>query len=82
MLSTDSGFGLASEDAAIEAMYRVMDAIGDPALIKKVAYDNLDAILRNEPATTTQKEAILKKDATRDVTKLTKFEAGKLLWGK
>lgn len=82
MLSTDSGFGLASEDAAVEAMYRVMDAIGDPALIKKVAYDNLDTILRNEPATTTQKEAILKKDATRDVTKLTKFEAGKLLWGK
>ncbi|MGQ7884160.1 amidohydrolase family protein [Paenibacillus sp. WC2504] len=82
MLSTDSGFGLASEDAAIEAMYRVMDAIGDPALIKKVAYDNLDAILQNEPATKTQKEAILKKDANRDVTKLSKLEAGRLLWGK
>lgn len=82
MLSTDSGYGLPTEDAAIEAMYRVMDAIGDPALIKKVAYDNLDEIIRNEPATKTQKQAIKKKDAARDVTKLTKLEAGKLLWGK
>ncbi|NHW34657.1 amidohydrolase family protein [Paenibacillus aceris] len=82
MLSTDSGFGLASEDAAIEAMYRVLDAISDPALVKKVAYDNLDAILRNEPATKTQKEAIQKLNAAVDVTKLTKLEAGKLLWVK
>ncbi|WP_235959456.1 amidohydrolase family protein [Paenibacillus silvestris] len=82
MLSTDSGYGLPTEDAAIEAMYRVMDAIGDRALIKKVAYDNLDAIIRNEPATKTQKEAIQKKDAAHDVAKLTKLEAGKLLWGK
>ncbi|NOV02615.1 amidohydrolase family protein [Paenibacillus sp. LMG 31457] len=82
MLSTDSGYGLASEEAAIEAMYRVLDAIGDPALIKKVAYDNLDAIIRNEPATQTQKEAVQKQDAARDVAKLTKLEAGKLLWGK
>jgi predicted TIM-barrel fold metal-dependent hydrolase len=82
MLSTDSGYGLPTEDAAIEAMYRVMDLIGDRALIKKVAYDNLDAIIRNEPATKTQKEAIQKEDAAHDVAKLTKLEAGKLLWGK
>ncbi|MDR6883382.1 amidohydrolase family protein [Bacillus sp. 3255] len=80
MLSTDSGYGLASEHAAIEAMYRVLDAIGDPVIIKKVAYDNLNDIIRKEPATKTQKEAILKKDPSRDVANLSKLEAGKLLY--
>jgi predicted TIM-barrel fold metal-dependent hydrolase len=82
MLSTDSGYGVVSEEAAIGAMYQVLDALGDSNLARKVAYDNLDAIIRSEPATQTQKDAIRKQDPTRDVTKLSKLEAGQILWGK
>ncbi|WP_223192681.1 amidohydrolase family protein [Paenibacillus sedimenti] len=82
MLSSDSGYGVKSEEAAIEAMYRVMDALNDPNLARKIAYDNLDAIIRSAPATRTQKEAILKQDPSRDVSKLSKLEAGLILWGK
>ncbi|UKS25843.1 amidohydrolase [Paenibacillus sp. HWE-109] len=82
MLSTDSGYGVQSEEAAIEAMYRVLDALGDSELVSKIAYGNLDGILRKEPATQTQKAALLKRDPSRDMAKLSKLEAGQLLWGK
>lgn len=86
MLSTDSGFGLSGgEEAAIEAMYRLIDAIGDPTLAKKVAHDNLDAIISGQPATATQLEAIRNKArATGQKYKLdnlSKVEAGRILWG-
>ncbi|WP_158082202.1 amidohydrolase family protein [Paenibacillus ferrarius] len=82
MLSTDSGYGVGSEEAAIEAMYRVLDALNEPTLISQIAYSNLDDILRKEPATQTQKKAILTQDPSRDMAGLNKLEAGKLLYSK
>ncbi|MEW9699397.1 amidohydrolase family protein [Paenibacillus sp. SI8] len=82
MLSTDSGYGLSNEAAAILSMYRVLDALGDPDVARKIAYENLDTIIRNEPATKTQKDAILKQDPARDTAKLSKLEAGRILWEK
>ncbi|NQX67850.1 amidohydrolase family protein [Paenibacillus alba] len=82
MLSTDSGYGVGSEEAAIEAMYRVLDALGEPALISQIAYSNLDNILRKEPATQIQKKAILTQDPSRDIAGFNKLEAGKLLYSK
>lgn len=83
MLSTDSGYGLESEEFAIKAMYHFLDAIDDPELALKLAHDNVDQLIRNQLATATQIEAIRKHDpalaATLDLSQLTKVEAGKLL---
>ncbi|QGR00050.1 hypothetical protein EHS13_11790 [Paenibacillus psychroresistens] len=85
MLSTDSGFGLQSEETAIEGMYRLIDLLGDQDLAQKIAYDNLDAIIQKAPATKTQLDAIQKlskkNGQTYDLKALTKFEAGKILVG-
>lgn len=86
MLSTDSGYGLAGgEESAIEAMYRMMDAIGDREIVKRIAYDNLAALIKNQPASKTQIEAIRKlgrKGLPEDLSKLTKSEAGMILYSK
>lgn len=84
LLSTDSGYGLPSEEAAIESMYRMLDLLSDdPAIMKRVAHDNYDAILQAAPATKTQLEAIKKlsfPDGNNpDITRLSKLEAGKIL---
>ncbi|MCR8635052.1 amidohydrolase family protein [Paenibacillus radicis (ex Xue et al. 2023)] len=83
MLSTDSGYGLKSEELAIEGMYRLIDELGDKALARKIAYDNLDALIKFQPATAAQLEAIRNmKQAdgqTYAASGLTKVEAAKLL---
>ncbi len=83
MLSTDSGYGLGSEEVAIEGMYRWIDAIDDPALVRKVAYENMDRLIRHQPATNSQIAAIQAHDADRagtlDFTQLTRVEAGRIL---
>lgn len=84
LLSTDSGYGLPSEEAAIESMYRMLDLLSDdPAIMKRVAHDNYDAILQAQPATKTQLEAIKKLSFSEgkapDLTHMSKLEAGKIL---
>ncbi|MBO9596453.1 MAG: hypothetical protein J7559_01335, partial [Cohnella sp.] len=84
LLSTDSGYGLPGEEAAIESMYRMLDVLSDdPAVVKRVARDNFDAILQAEPATKTQLEAIGKlsfpEGRKPDTTHMSKLEAGKIL---
>ncbi|WP_276356460.1 amidohydrolase family protein [Cohnella caldifontis] len=83
LLSTDSGYGLQSEEAAVESMYRVIDLIDDPVVARRIAHDNFDAIIQAEPASKTQLEAIRKLNLTGDqapdMSHLTKFEAGKIL---
>lgn len=80
-LSTDSGYGLANgEVAAIEAMYRVLELVEDPVLVKKLAHDNFDALISRVPATKTQLEALKSKGiAPAEGQTLTKLEAGKRL---
>jgi hypothetical protein len=86
MLSTDSGYGVESEEAAIGAMYQLLDKLGDLTLARKIAHDNLDSIIRNQPATKTQIEEIHKKAEESghiyDLSDLSKVEAGKILWSK
>ncbi len=84
LLSTDSGYGLPSEEAAIESMYRMLDLLSDdPAVMKRIAHDNYDAILRAAPATKTQLEAMKKlsfpEGQRPDLTRLSKLEAGTIL---
>jgi len=86
LLSTDSGYGLPSEEAAIESMYRMLDLLSDdPVTLKRVAHDNYDAIVQAQPATQTQLEAMVKlsfpEGQQPDLTRLTKLEAGKILIG-
>ncbi len=84
LLSTDSGYGLPSEEAAIESMYRMLDLLSDdPSVMKRVARDNYDAILRAQPATKTQLEAIKKltfpEGGQPDLTHMSKLDAGTIL---
>ncbi|WP_245855786.1 amidohydrolase family protein [Paenibacillus rigui] len=83
VLSTDSGYGLKNEEQAIEGMYRLIDELGDKEIARKNAHDNLYTMIRNQPATATQLEAIRKlnkqKVQTFPTEKLTKWEAGKRL---
>lgn len=81
LLSTDSGYGLPyGETTAIEAMYRVLELVEDPVLVKKLARDNFDGLVRQVPATKTQLEALKSKGIAQAEGKpLTKLEAGKLL---
>ncbi|MFC5470127.1 hypothetical protein ACFPPD_15570 [Cohnella suwonensis] len=55
----------------------------NPELVRKVAYDNLDALIRNQPATKTQKELIRglnqRTGSQHDVSSITKLEAGRIL---
>ncbi|WP_029198243.1 hypothetical protein [Paenibacillus alginolyticus] len=85
MLSTDSGFDI-GEEAAIGAMYQLLDKLDDPKLARKIAHDNLDAIIRNQPATETQIAEIRKKSKetgqSYDLSHLSKVEAGQILWSK
>lgn len=86
VLSTDSGFGLKSEEQAIEGMYRLIDELDDKKIATKIAYDNLYSLIRDQPATKTQIEAIRKLDNGKiqslNLDKLTKLEAGEILVGK
>ncbi|WP_233500656.1 amidohydrolase family protein [Paenibacillus antibioticophila] len=81
LLSTDSGYGLSGgEEKAIEGMYRLMDALDDRQIAQQVAGGNLEELIRIQPATDTQLEALRNlPDMDRDLTNLTKEEAGKLL---
>ncbi|KTD86232.1 hypothetical protein [Paenibacillus etheri] len=40
MLSTDSRYGIGSEEKAIDAMYQMLDLLDDPELARKIAHDN------------------------------------------
>nr|WP_238322846.1 amidohydrolase family protein [Gorillibacterium massiliense] len=85
MLSTDSGYDMErGEEQAIEGMYQMLDLLkDDPVLMRKVAYDNLDALIRNQPATKTQKDQIRELDkkigSKHDLSAITKLEAGRIL---
>ncbi|TBL81387.1 metal-dependent hydrolase [Paenibacillus thalictri] len=83
MLSTDSGYGLESEELAIDAMYRIIHLLDDPKLARKIAHDNLNAIIRAQPATNTQLELLrqLEQDTGKKypLENLSKLEAGKIL---
>ncbi|GKU77640.1 amidohydrolase family protein [Paenibacillus sp. L3-i20] len=86
LLSTDSGFGLESEEVAIEAVYQLIDALDDRELAKQVAYDNLDALIQQQPVTATQLAAIdalnLKEVDRPDMKSLSKVEAAKIIYAK
>jgi hypothetical protein len=86
ILSTDSGFGLESEEAAIGAIYQLIDKIDDLVIAQKIAHDNLDSIIQNQPATKTQLEEVRKKSKetgeTYELSNLSKVEAGQILWSK
>lgn len=83
MLSTDSGYGIGSEKIAIDAMYQMLDLLDDPGLARKIAHDNLDAIIKAQPATDTQLELIRKLEQETGtiyhVENLSKAEAGRIL---
>lgn len=83
MLSTDSGYGIGSEEKAIDAMYRMLELMDDPELARKIAHDNLTALLSRQMATRTQREAILRLEQetgkSYDVEELSKVEAGIIL---
>ncbi|WMT41680.1 amidohydrolase family protein [Paenibacillus sp. D2_2] len=83
MLSTDSGYGIESEQQAIDAMYRILYLIDNPELAKKIAHDNMMALIQAQPATKTQLSSIQKlatdSGETYDYGKMTKLEAGKIL---
>ncbi|MHA6531865.1 amidohydrolase family protein [Paenibacillus sp. BAC0078] len=83
MLSTDSGYGIGGEEQAIDAMYRMIELLDDPAIARKIAHDNLAAIIEAQPATETQLKAIRKLERqtgkSYDEAKLSKAAAGKIL---
>ena len=83
LLSTDSGYGLSGgEEKAIEGMYRLIDALDDRQIAQQVAGGNLEQLIRIQPATKTQLEALDAADLSdveKDLSDLTKEEAGKLL---
>ncbi|WP_438493938.1 amidohydrolase family protein [Paenibacillus sp. IHBB 3054] len=83
MLSTDSGYGIAGEEQAIAAMYQMLELMEDPVLARKIAHDNLAALIEHQPATNTQREALrkLEQETGKDyhVETLLKVEAGKIL---
>lgn len=83
MLSTDSGYGIESEEQAIDAMYRILYLLDDPELAKKIAHDNMMELIQAQPATMTQLSAIQKLAADRGKTynydNMSKLEAGEIL---
>lgn len=83
MFSTDSGYGIESEKQAIEGIYRFIDLLDDPELARKIAHDNLDALIQAEPVTETQLDAIHKLELETGVKypieELTKVKAGRIL---
>lgn len=83
LLSSDSGYDLESEEQAVDAMYRILYLLDDPAVAKKIAHDNMMAIIQAQPATKTQLAAIQelasKNGKTYNYDKLSKLEAGKIL---
>lgn len=83
MVSTDSGYGIESEKQAIEAIYRFIDLLDDPELARKIAHDNLDALIQAQPVTETQLDAIHKLELDTGVKypkeELTKVKAGRIL---
>jgi predicted TIM-barrel fold metal-dependent hydrolase len=84
VVSTDSGY-FAGEEAAIGAIYQLLDKLDDPELARKIAHDNMDTLIQNQPATETQLSDIRKKaketGKTYDLSDLSKVEAGQILWG-
>jgi hypothetical protein len=83
LLSTDSGFGLSSEEEAIESMYRFIDLLDDHDIAQKIAHDNFDKIIQQQPATKTQLKAIAmlqdKDGNAYDTEHMTKLAAGEIL---
>lgn len=84
VLSTDSGYGLeGGYQKAVEAMYLMLDVLGDGELVRKIAGANMQALIDRQMATETQLEQIRKLDEAagvkRDWSKLTKAEAGNIL---
>lgn len=83
MLSTDSGYGIGSEEQAIDAMHRILYLLDDPELARKIAHDNMMELIQAQPATMTQLAAIRKLVADSgeiyNYDKMSKLEAGEIL---
>ncbi|MDT8974630.1 amidohydrolase family protein [Paenibacillus sp. chi10] len=83
LLSTDSGYGLTSEENAIQAMYMLLDAFDDPVLAKKIASGNIERLIRDQPITSTQLAAVRQLENRTgkkyDTVNLSKEDASKLL---
>lgn len=83
LLSTDSGYGLTSEENAIQAMYMLLDALDDPELINKIAFGNIERLIRDQPITRSQLAAVRQLENRTgkkyDTANLSKEEASKLL---
>lgn len=83
MLSTDSGYGIENEELAIDAMFQMVDLLDDPEIARKIAHDNLDTIIKAQPATDTQLELIRKLELDTgknyNTEELSKVEAGQIL---
>ncbi|RJX37362.1 amidohydrolase [Paenibacillus pinisoli] len=83
VLSTDSGYGLSSEEKAIEAMYRLMDKLDDRSLVERIAYSNMNGLIERQPATRTQLEKIKElggeDDSSLKLAEPSKREAGEWL---
>jgi len=83
VLSTDSGYGLSSEEKAIEAMYRLMDKLDDRSLVERIAYSNMNGLIERQPATRTQLEKMKElggeDDSSLRLAELSKREAGEWL---
>lgn len=83
LLSTDSGYGLTSEENAIQAMYMLLNALDDPVLAKKIASGNIERLISEQPATHSQLAAIRqlenKTGKKYDTANLSKEDASKLL---
>lgn len=83
VLSTDSGYGLSSEEKAIEAMYRLIDKLDDRSLVEGIAFSNMNGLIERQPATQTQLEKIKalggEDDSSLNLSDLSKREAGEWL---
>lgn len=79
LLSSDSGYALPSEEAAVESMYRFIDLIDDPVLARNVAHDNFARLIDRQTATATQLGALREHPEFDDTLSLSKAEAGSLL---
>lgn len=83
LLSTDSGYGISSEEHAIQAMYMLLEAVDDPEIAKKIASGNIERLIRDQPATRTQLAAVRHLENISgqkyDTSNMSKEEAGKLL---
>lgn len=83
LLGTDSGYGISSEEDAIQAIYMLIEVVDDPEVAEKIASGNIERLIREQRATRTQLAAISqledKSGQKFDTSNMSKEEAGRLL---